>query len=83
MRCCNVAKIVHTENCMLCKVNVRGGLACLCRVWTKVIAVRILLTLTSTEAVGVGAGQAASAASYTVPINVAIRSRLPSKVARF
>jgi type IV pilus assembly protein PilW len=51
--------------------------------WTKVIAVRILLTLTSTEAVGVGAGQAASAASYTVPINVAIRSRLPSKVARF
>lgn len=51
--------------------------------WTKVIAVRIVLTLTSTEAVGAGAGQAASAAVYTVPINATIRARLPSKVARF
>jgi len=48
--------------------------------WTKVIAVRISLTVTSPQATGVGAGQAASAA---VPINVAIRSRLPSRVARF
>ena len=51
--------------------------------WTKVIAVRIVLTLTSPEAVGVGAGQAASAATYTVPINATIRARLPSLVAGF
>ncbi len=51
--------------------------------WTRVIAVRIILTLTSTEAIAVGAAGAASAATYTIPINVAIRSRLPGAVAPF
>lgn len=49
--------------------------------WTKVIAVRILLTVTSPEAIAVGPSGAASAATYTIPINVAIRSRLPGRLA--
>lgn len=51
--------------------------------WTKVIAVRITLTLTSTERIGLGAGQAASAASYTIPVNATIRSRMPSIITGF
>ena len=49
--------------------------------WTKVIALRILLTLSSTEPIAVAAGGATKAATYTIPINVAIRSRLPGKLA--
>ena len=47
-----------------------------------VTAVRIVLTLTSPDKVGLGANNAASAATYTVPINVAIRARMPSVVRR-
>lgn len=46
------------------------------------MAVRILLTLTSPEKVGVAAGNAASAATYTIPINVAIRARQAGVVRR-
>ena len=47
-----------------------------------VTAVRIVLTLTSPEAVGLAANNAASAATYTIPINVAIRARMPGVVRR-
>lgn len=43
---------------------------------------RIVLTLTSPEKVGLAANNAASAATYTIPINVAIRARLPGVVRR-
>jgi len=47
--------------------------------WTKVIAARIVLTLKSTEAIAVNASGAAAVATYTtMPITVAIRSRLPN-----
>jgi hypothetical protein len=49
--------------------------------WTKVIAVRIVLTLTSTENDAIDSNGAATPATYTtVPITVAIRSRLPGRV---
>ena len=47
-----------------------------------VTAVRIVLTLTSPEKVGLAATNAASAATYTIPINVAIRARMPGVVRR-
>ena len=47
-----------------------------------VTGVRIVLTLTSPEAVGLAANNAASAATYTIPINVAIRARMPGVVRR-
>jgi len=47
-----------------------------------VTAVRIVLTLTSRDKVGLGANNAASAATYTVPINAAIRARMPGVVRR-
>jgi hypothetical protein len=47
-----------------------------------VTAVRITLTLTSPEKVGLAANNAASAATYTIPINVAIRARMPGVVRR-
>ena len=46
-----------------------------------VIAVRIVLTLTSQEKVGLAAS-AASAATYTLPVNVAIRAHMPGVVRR-
>ena len=45
-------------------------------------AVRIMLTLTGPDKVGVTADNAASPATYTIPINVAIRDRMPSVVRR-
>jgi len=48
----------------------------------QIVAVRIVLTLTSSEKVGLAANNAASAATYTIPINVAIRARLPGVVRR-
>ena len=45
-------------------------------------AVRIVLTLKSPEKVGLAANNAASAATYTIPINVAIRARMPGVVRR-
>jgi hypothetical protein len=48
----------------------------------QIVAVRIVLTLTSPEKVGLAANNAASAATYTIPINVAIRARLPGVVRR-
>jgi len=45
-------------------------------------AVRIVLTLTSPDKVGLAVNNAASAATYTVPINVAIRARMPGVVRR-
>ena len=45
-------------------------------------AVRIVLTLKSPEKVGLAANNAASAATYTIPINVAIRTRMPGVVRR-
>jgi hypothetical protein len=50
--------------------------------YRSVTAVRIVLTLTSPDKVGLGANNAASAATYTVPINVAIRARMPGVVRR-
>jgi len=50
--------------------------------WSSVTAVRIVLTLTSPEKVGLAAANAASAATYTIPINVAIRARMPGVVRR-
>ena len=50
--------------------------------YRSVIAVRIVLTLTSPDKVGLAASNVASAATYTVPINVAIRSRMPGVVRR-
>ena len=47
-----------------------------------VTAVRIVLTLTSPETVGLAANNAASAATYTIPVNVAIRARMPGVVRR-
>jgi hypothetical protein len=47
-----------------------------------VTAVRIVLTLTSPDKVGLAANNAASAATYTTPINVAIRARMPGVVRR-
>jgi hypothetical protein len=51
-----------------------------------VTAVRIVLTLTSPDKIGLGVGQgasnAATAATYTIPINVAIRARMPGVVRR-
>ena len=47
-----------------------------------VTAVRIVLTLTSPDKVGLAANNAASAATYTIPINVAIRSRMLGVVRR-
>ena len=47
-----------------------------------VTAVRIVLTLTSPDKVGLAANNAASAATYTIPINVAIRARIPGVVRR-
>jgi hypothetical protein len=46
-----------------------------------VIAVRIVLTLTSQEKAGLAAS-AASAATYTLPVNVAIRAHMPGVVRR-
>ena len=48
----------------------------------QIVAVRIVLTLTSPEKVGLAANNTASAATYTIPINVAIRARLPGVVRR-
>lgn len=48
----------------------------------RVTAVRIVLTLTSPEKVGLAAQNKASAATYTIPINVAIRARMPGVVRR-
>ena len=45
-------------------------------------ALRIVLTLTSPERVGLAANNAAGAATYTIPINVAIRARMPGVVRR-
>jgi len=50
--------------------------------YRSVTAVRIVLTLTSPDKVGLGANNAASAATYTVPINAAIRARMPGVVRR-
>jgi type IV pilus assembly protein PilW len=50
--------------------------------WTRVIAVRMLLTLTSPERVGLAAGNVASAATYTLPLNVTIRARMPGVLRR-
>ena len=47
-----------------------------------VTAVRIVLTLTSPDKVGLGANNAATAVTYTIPINVAIRARMPGVVRR-
>jgi Tfp pilus assembly protein PilW len=47
-----------------------------------VTAVRIMLTLTSPDKVGLAANNTASAATYTIPINVAIRARMPGMVRR-
>ena len=47
-----------------------------------VTAVRITLTLTSPEKVGLAANNTAGAATYTIPINVAIRARMPGVVRR-
>lgn len=45
-------------------------------------SVRILLTLTSPDKVSLGPMDTASAATYTIPINVAIRARMPGVVRR-
>ena len=45
-------------------------------------AARIELTLKSQEKVGLAAQNKASAATYTIPINVAIRARMPGVVRR-
>jgi len=54
--------------------------------YRSVTAVRIVLTLTSPDKIGLGVGQgasnAATAATYTIPINVAIRARMPGVVRR-
>ena len=50
--------------------------------WTRVIAVRMELTLTSPERVGLAAGNVASAATYTIPVNVTIRARMPGVLRR-
>jgi len=50
--------------------------------YRSVTAVRIVLTLTSPDKIGLGATGAASAATYTIPINVAIRARMPGVVRR-
>ena len=46
------------------------------------LALRIVLTLRSPERVGLAANNAAGAATYTIPINVAIRARMPGVVRR-
>lgn len=49
--------------------------------WKKVIGARIVLTLTSTDAIAVNALGVSTAATYkTIPITVAIRSRLPKAI---
>lgn len=49
--------------------------------WTKVIGARIVLTLKSTDAIAVNASGVSTAATYkTIPITVAIRSRLPKAI---
>jgi hypothetical protein len=48
----------------------------------QIVAVRIVLTLTSPEKVGLAVNNAASAATYTIPINVAIRARMAGVVRR-
>jgi len=50
--------------------------------WSGVIAVRMVLTLTSPERVGLAAGDVASAATYTLPLNVTIRARMPGVLRR-
>lgn len=50
--------------------------------YRSVTAVRIVLTLTSPQKVGLAANNAATAATYTIPINVAIRARMPGVVRR-
>lgn len=50
--------------------------------WTRVIAVRMVLTLSSPERVGLAAGNVASAAAYTIPLNVTIRARMPGVLRR-
>lgn len=50
--------------------------------WTRVIAVRMVLTLSSPERVGLAAGNIASAAAYTIPLNVTIRARMPGVLRR-
>ena len=50
--------------------------------WGQVIAVRMVLTLTSPERVGLAAGNVASAATYTIPLNVTIRARMPGVLRR-
>jgi len=47
-----------------------------------VVALRIVLTLKSPQRVGLAANNAAGAATYTIPINVAIRARMPGVVRR-
>jgi hypothetical protein len=46
------------------------------------LALRMVLTLKSPEQVGLAANNTAGAATYTIPINVAIRARMPGVVRR-
>jgi len=62
--------------------NTLGGLATAGAPYGGVTAVRIVLTLTSPDKVGLAANNAASAATHTIPINVAIRARMPGMVRR-
>ena len=50
--------------------------------FSKVLAIRIELTLTSPARVGLAANNVASAPTFTIPINVAIRARMPGVVRR-
>jgi len=47
--------------------------------WTRVIAVRIVLTIRSTEAIAMDASGNSSAASIQVPLYVTLRNRLPNR----
>ena len=50
--------------------------------FSQVLAIRIELTLTSPARVGLAANNVASAPTFTIPINVAIRARMPGVVRR-
>ena len=50
--------------------------------FSMVLAIRIELTLTSPARVGLAANNVASAPTFTIPINVAIRARMPGVVRR-
>jgi Tfp pilus assembly protein PilW len=50
--------------------------------FSKVLAIRIELTLTSPARVGLAANNVASAPTFSIPINVAIRARMPGVVRR-